>query len=297
MTPALPIRRFAGANRYETAVALSRASFVTAPTVLLATGQNFPDALAAGAVAGSMGAPLLLTRSDRLPPVVADELSRLAPQRVVVVGSASALSTQVEQLVRQVTPAQVTRVGGADRYATAALLGDLLTTPQHQVFVVSGENFPDATAAAAAAAHRGASMVLSRRDRLPPDSLRALQRRSPATITLVGGQDVVSPAVEQVIATAVAPTTLERVSGSTRYETAVALAAEIWPDGSPRAVLATGEDFPDALAAGPVAALVGAPLLLTRSRWTPSPTAAALGFFGTVEVAVAGGPDVAVDPA
>ncbi|WP_374929464.1 cell wall-binding repeat-containing protein [Kytococcus sedentarius] len=291
------LQRFAGATRYDTAVALSRASFTTSPTVFLATGENFPDALAAGAVAGAMGAPLLLTRAHKLLDAVADELVRLAPQTVVLVGSTTALSAFVESLVRLRTGALVTRVGGSDRYATAAAVADLLTTPQHEVFVVCGEDFPDATAAAAAAAHCGSPLLLTRRDRVPPATLEALARRNPATVTLVGGPDVVGPAVASTIAQRVRPTTLQRVTGSNRYATAAAVARHVWPDGSPRALVATGENFPDALAAGPAAALVGAPVLLTRARWTPSATTEALRTHGTVELGIAGGTDVAHTPA
>ncbi|ACV06485.1 cell wall-binding repeat-containing protein [Kytococcus sedentarius] len=296
--PPTPLQhRFAGPNRYETAVAVSRACFPTSPTVFLATGENFPDALAAGAVAGALGAPLLLTRARRLLDPVAAELVRLAPREVVVVGSGTAVSMLVADLVAHRTGAVVRRIGGSDRYATAAAVGDLLTTPQHEVFVVSGENFPDATAAAAAAAHRGASMVLTRHDRLPAASLEALVRRNPATVTVVGGTDVVGRAVTDAITRQVRPTTLRRVTGSNRYATAAAVARYVWPDGSPRALLATGENFPDALAAGPAAALVGAPVLLTRARWVPSQTTAALTTHGTREIGLVGGADVARAPA
>lgn len=297
MTPPTTFIRIAGPTRYDTAVALTRASFSTSPTVFLATGEDFPDALTAGAVAGGTGTPLLLTRSDRLLEAVAEELVRLAPDRVVVVGSSAAISTSVEAAVQRRTRARVDRLGGRDRYATAVAVGDLLTTPQHEVFVVSGENFPDATAAAAAAAHRGASMVLTRRGRLPGSSWEALARRNPATVTLVGGPDVISPAVAEEISARLRPARVRRVTGSNRYATAAAVAHEVWPDGSARAVLATGENFPDALAAGPAAALVGGPVLLTRARWVPSQTTTALTTHGTVECAVAGGADVALAPA
>ena len=107
MTPPTTFIRIAGPTRYDTAVALARASFSTSPTVFLATGGDFPDALAAGAVAGATGAPLLLTRSDRLLEAVAEELVRLAPDRVVVVGSPAAISTSVEAAVQRRTRARL----------------------------------------------------------------------------------------------------------------------------------------------------------------------------------------------
>src|SRR5690349_1703557 len=88
--------RVAGDDRYATAVAMSQIVFPAgAPTVLVASGEAFPDALAGGAAAGVNHAPLLLTSAAELPAVVADELRRLAPRRVSVLGGPAAVSDHV----------------------------------------------------------------------------------------------------------------------------------------------------------------------------------------------------------
>lgn len=88
--------RISGADRYETAVELSK--FVWEPEttwiVFLATGESFPDALAAGASTVGTG-PILLTSRTSLPPVVADELARLRPCVVIALGGPNAVSDQV----------------------------------------------------------------------------------------------------------------------------------------------------------------------------------------------------------
>ncbi len=91
------VTRQAGADRYATAIAISRAGFAadTPGTVYLATGSDFPDALSAIAPAGRLRAPLLLTRRDALPPGVADELRRLNPSTVIVLGGATSVSGSV----------------------------------------------------------------------------------------------------------------------------------------------------------------------------------------------------------
>uniref|UniRef100_UPI0018CC17A0 fibronectin type III domain-containing protein n=5 Tax=Microbacterium TaxID=33882 RepID=UPI0018CC17A0 len=82
------VSRQSGPGRYETAVAVSVASFPTAgvPVVYLANGRDFPDALAGAAAAGHFGGPVLLTEPGALPPVVAAELARLKPQKIVILG-------------------------------------------------------------------------------------------------------------------------------------------------------------------------------------------------------------------
>jgi putative cell wall-binding protein len=96
------VSRLAGADRYATAVAISAAGYPAdgPATVYLATGTTFPDGLAAGPVAGRGRAPLLLTAPDALPAVVADELRRLNPSRVVILGSSTAVSDAVAAAVR-----------------------------------------------------------------------------------------------------------------------------------------------------------------------------------------------------
>jgi peptidoglycan-N-acetylglucosamine deacetylase len=87
------VTRQSGADRFATSAAVSRAAYPSgASTVYLATGGAFPDALAAGPVAGVGAAPLLLTARDTLPAPVAEELARLRPQRIVVVGGQAAVS-------------------------------------------------------------------------------------------------------------------------------------------------------------------------------------------------------------
>jgi putative cell wall-binding protein len=90
-----PVKRLSGADRYATAVAVSKASFGASDTVFVATGANFPDALAGGPVAGMDGMPLLLVPSTSLPDVVRAELLRLDPETVVVLGGTGSISNAV----------------------------------------------------------------------------------------------------------------------------------------------------------------------------------------------------------
>jgi len=96
------VTRLAGANRYATAVAISRATTTAGfdGTVYIATGGNFPDGLAGTPPAVRAGGPLLLTPSKSLPAEVAAELKRLGPGRIVILGGASAISDAVMAQIR-----------------------------------------------------------------------------------------------------------------------------------------------------------------------------------------------------
>jgi putative cell wall-binding protein len=122
-------QRLGGQDRYETASLLSAASFAPGVDVAyVATGLNFPDALAASAVSRGRG-PVLLVETNAIPQVVQDELIRLVPRRVVVAGSAAVVSDAVLTQLRTLTGADVVRKSGSDRYATAAEISEDAFSP------------------------------------------------------------------------------------------------------------------------------------------------------------------------
>ncbi|WP_368498640.1 cell wall-binding repeat-containing protein [Herbiconiux sp. A18JL235] len=97
-SPARSTTRLAGANRYETSAVVNRAAYPAAATVFLASGAGFADALSGGPVAATAAAPLYVVRPDCVPRPVLDELIRLNPTRIVVLGGLGTLSSAVSAL-------------------------------------------------------------------------------------------------------------------------------------------------------------------------------------------------------
>ncbi|SFS18646.1 Putative cell wall binding repeat 2 [Agrococcus baldri] len=191
------------------------------------------------------------------------------------------------------TMAAPSRIAGQNRFETAALLSASgYPRGARQVYVASGELFPDALSAGAAAAHVRAPLLLTAAAALPAATRAELVRLAPTSIVLVGGLPSVSAAVEASLAE-LAPVT--RLAGANRYETSALIAQHAFTDGAGTAFIATGRGFPDALAAGPVAAMQGAPILLVDGNGTASPaTLAALDALGATTLTVVGGiPSVA----
>ena len=166
--------RIAGSDRYGTAAQLAL-TYGQGPagavgtveeqrTALLASGADFPDALAAGPLAGHANLPLLLTPADRAHPATTDALERLDIDRLVVVGGDAAVSPAVEQHYRNLGYT-VERVAGADRTATASRLADWavqkLGFAEDLVLLARGDNFPDALAASVHGADAGAPILLT----------------------------------------------------------------------------------------------------------------------------------------
>jgi putative cell wall-binding protein len=92
------VTRLAGPDRYQTSAAISKASFdAGVPVAYIANGANFPDALSGAPVAGIQGGPVLLTPASALPQAVVDELQRLRPERIVILGGTGSVGSVVQQ--------------------------------------------------------------------------------------------------------------------------------------------------------------------------------------------------------
>jgi putative cell wall-binding protein len=263
--------RVAGSDRYATAAAVSQRHFApNVPVVYVATGRTFPDALAAGAVAGIQGGPILLTEPATLPTTTRNELARLRPQRIVVLGGTSVVSASVASALGTYTAGSVTRVAGIDRYATAAAVSRATFAPGVQaVFVAAGEGFPDALSAGPAAVKSRGPVLLTMRGTLPQVVRDELARLKPQKIYLIGGTGAVTDAVKATLQ-GYSPAPVVRLSGADRYATAVVVSKTFFTL-PPAAYLATGINFPDALSAVPAAGRAGAPLLLVGQATIPSP--------------------------
>jgi putative cell wall-binding protein len=186
------VRRLAGADRYETAAAVSRAIFAApVPTAFVVTGENWPDALSAGAAAATAHSPVLLVRGTSIPPSTAAELDRLDPGRISVVGSSAVVSDSVAAQLAAYTTGGVTRLAGADRYATAAAVATQRWDGFDVAWIVSGENWPDALVAGAAAGAQHAPVLLAAANSLPTATGQALVLGHPPRHVVVGSSAVV----------------------------------------------------------------------------------------------------------
>ena len=193
-----PEARLAGSDRYGTAAAISAATFQPGVKVAyVATGANFPDALAGAAAAGDGDAPVLLVQSDAIPAATAAELVRLQPGRIVVLGGPSVVSGGVLNALKGYTTGSVSRQSGSDRYGTAAAISAATFDPGVAVaYVATGANFPDALAGAAAAGSTGGPVLLVEQDAIPDATAAELARLKPGRIVVLGAGGVISDVVK-----------------------------------------------------------------------------------------------------
>ena len=193
------VSRVSGADRYATAAAISASAFSRAPVVYVVTGENYPDALAAGAVAAAAQAPLLLVRASAVPPATVAELTRLDPDRVIIVGSTGAVSDGVAAQLG--AHGQVSRISGADRYASAAALSavSFAANGPSTVYVATGTAFPDGLTAGPLAGLRNGPLLLVPGTSLPASVAAELRRLDPTNVVIVGGSAAITDTVRNQI--------------------------------------------------------------------------------------------------
>lgn len=281
--------RVAGANRYDTAVLVSARDFSRgANTVVIASGQGFADALSAAGLAGAYDAPVLLVPKSTLPTVVRSEIARLGAKRVIVVGGTAVVSNQVAGALSAIPGVtRVSRVAGANRYETSALVADAVFTKcglidwPFMAAMARGDNYADALALAPISWAAKMPILLTAPTSVPlPIDARlpgAGETELPIYgVAFAGGPVAISNTVYNYVAAMPsldpdAPVgdkiDVARYWGANRYETAVKIAQ--WSAGSPGLSyecigLATGANFPDALGGGAGIAKSGGVLIMTE---------------------------------
>lgn len=258
------ITRLAGSTRYDTALEISKAGWSQAPAVVLARGNDFPDALAGAVLANSSNikGPLLLTDSASLSAGVLDEIKRLGAQKVYILGGTGAVSATVEATL-QSQNLTVERLSGVDRYQTAAEIAKKAVPQASQAYLASGNSFADALSISSYAANQGIPLLLTGQKTLPQTTLDTLKTLGVTSVTLIGGEGVIDPSVQSALQAQNISVT--RMAGADRYATNLTVMNTLSYNRS-SIYVATGEDFPDALAGAVLAAQQKNPILLVPKK-------------------------------
>ena len=267
--------RIGGLDRYETAAKIADTNGPN-DTVVLASGENFPDALSSAYFAHQFGASILLTHAATLPATTVNEMRLLGTKTVYLIGGTGAISAGVEaQLLatpQYIEPGVVTagqgkllviRLGGLDRYETNKIVNlkaAAVTTFPNPVdrtnitfgqaskltaLVATGEDFPDALAGGPATSGNGNGagipLLLTKTASLTPTASSQMTALGIQQAVILGGVGAVSSSVETSISGM--GVAIDRFAGANRYETATMIADfEIAPLG-PTATTTGGLGF------------------------------------------------------
>jgi putative cell wall-binding protein len=274
------LNRYAGANRTETSIKVAEAMKENANSkfnnIIVASANSFADALAGSYLSYITDAPILTVNDTFRDTVAAYVKNNLAAGgKVYLLGGTGAVSQEFEYALLTgsgaISTTQIERLAGANRYLTnieilkksyqlAAGTSKASTT----ILICAGNEYADSLAASAT------KMPILLVDKamvngayLKGDQITYLATSTLKDAIVVGGTGAVLPAVENELKLLLGKTSIERISGSNRYETSVKIAERFFKASDVNSVtFAYGLDFPDGLAAGPLAIKNNSPLIL-----------------------------------
>lgn len=265
------VKRVKGSERIETAAEAAIQSYTQGktPTVVLARADAYPDALSGAGLAGAVGGPVLLSHRDQLPAATLKAMRHLGTTHVAILGGRAALSDAVETQLKE-NGINVVRMSGPGRADTAAEAARAIALQVRNgggkvdhAFLVAGDQWADALVAGAPAGMMKSPILLTNPKGLDNVTAQALNDIGIKKVTLVGDASRLSPQLETDLK--VRNIAAERIGQPNPYATSVQM--NEWMKGKVGGlnnglVVATGEKFPDGLAAGPMAARKKVPLAL-----------------------------------
>ncbi|KLU64437.1 N-acetylmuramoyl-L-alanine amidase LytC precursor [Desulfosporosinus acididurans] len=189
------VTRLAGQSRVDTALAIAKANYTgKLSNVILATADNYPDALAGSVLAYKLNAPILLMgSSDADQEKVLDYMKSNLDPTGTVLGGTAVVSSNMEGKVTASGFANITRLGGTDRYETSVKIADQLKVKTGTPLVIAyGENYPDALSISSIAAEMQYPILLVQKDGLSDVVKNEIAAIKPSKVYIIGGEGVIS---------------------------------------------------------------------------------------------------------
>lgn len=251
-----------GQSRYETAVEVSKSGWKTADNIVLATGENFPDTLCAVPLAKQLNAPVLLTEKKSLTEATSIEISRLGAKKVYIIGGTGVISDKVISTLKT-KGLQCERLCGKDRYLTDLEVASYMKqhfNMSNEIAVATGEDFADALSISSIAAKKNMIIFLTPKNNLPECITEFINDNGFTKTYVVGENDVINDSVTSQLPN------VQRIKGADKYERNVNVLNTFSGDIDLSTLyIATGENYPDALAGSAIASLKDTPVLLINS--------------------------------
>ncbi|MGH4139586.1 cell wall-binding repeat-containing protein [Clostridium sp.] len=237
---ATKLTRLSGLNRYATSAAVATDGWQQSDYVILTSGANFPDALSAAPLAKKYNAPIMLTQKDVIPTETINALQVLKVKNILIVGGTGVISTTVEDKIKSMG-IKTTRFSGADRYGTAIKVAEQLDNVS-EIFIVTGEDFPDALSVSPIAVKRNMPIILIGHNTIPEVVKSYISSHNIAKTYVIGAGSSLDQGTLSTLSN------VEKISGVDKYEKNLAIIDRFKSDLDFNTIYMTsGENFPDGL--------------------------------------------------
>ena len=264
--------RIYGATRYKTSLQLAELMAVEGAKsfrrIILVSGQDFPDGLSASSLAAVTGAPILTTdaKASRYQQVNEFVKKYLDPDGTVfIIGGTNVIP---DKAVADLSSFECIRLAGNTRYTTnLAVLEKCRIHEGDEILIATGTSFPDSLSASATG--RPLLLVNGEKGTLSAKQKEFLLEKAAmnCSFTILGGVNAISADLEKQIE-ACTGKNVDRIAGSTRYKTSIAIAERYFGNAKETQtvpILVYGENFPDALCAGIIGCMRKSPIILMTS--------------------------------
>lgn len=268
-TQMLPERIF-GSDRYATSASIAENfDSGTIDNVIIASGNDFPDALSGSVLSKKLNAPILLvnsTVSDSMETInyILGHLNKTGD--IYILGGTGAVSDEFVQYLKSEGFSNISRLGGTDRFSTnKKIVDELGGSKGTPIIIANGYDFPDALSVSSAAAVNGYPILLSSAADLSDTIKQEITSLQPSKVYVIGGTGAISKSITDECKTllpSLSDADLIRISGADRYETSENI-CKYFNLNSNTIFVASGVNFPDALSGSALAAKMSAPIILT----------------------------------
>lgn len=256
------VQRISGENRVQTAIEVSKKMFKEGTNkVVLANQDNYSDVLTAAPFAKANNASLLYVSSNSISKEVMSEIARLKSKEITIIGGEKSVDEGLKKELEK-RNFKVNRLSGADRYKTSAQIASKLIDGKTTTLeIASGENYADALSLNNAAEKDKAPILLVRVNAIDKSVEDVIKSSKASLINIAGGEKSVSESTKANIKK-ISNATVNRIGGADRYETSILLAK--YSGAKEVVVVASGENFADALVAAQFSAKQKGAILLTN---------------------------------
>lgn len=266
--PSTQVKSLQGNRRFETAVAISKEGWNSnADTVIIASAYSVVDGSSATPLASIKNAPILLVDKNEVTNSTKEELKRLNPSNIIVIGGTNVVNDNTYNELKSILPsASIKRIGGINRYETSLNIAKEISKYKNidKVYVAGGHGEADALSIASKAGEDKAPIILTPKDDLTYDSYYWLKSQNLLDAYFIGGDLVISDNVINKVNSVTSNNVLNnRVYGLNRQETNVKVIQKFYTNSNYNALLITKSNpLVDALSAGPLAAKKNSPIVL-----------------------------------
>ncbi|HBG7570532.1 TPA: cell wall-binding repeat-containing protein, partial [Clostridioides difficile] len=264
-----PITELTGSDRYETAVKISKEGWKNgSDKVVIINGDVSIDGIISTPLATTYNAPILLVEKNNVPNSVKSELKRLNPKDIIIIGDENAISKTTANQIKSTVNASQTRLNGSNRYETSLLIAKEIDKNHdvEKVYITNANGGEvDALTIAAKAGQDKQPIILTDKDSITDNTYKWLKSEDLQNAYFIGGPQMISTnVINKVNGITKDSVTNNRVYGADRHETNANVIKKFYTDDELEAVLVAKSDvLVDALAAGPLAANLKSPILIT----------------------------------